>query len=128
VGERADVPGAWQFPQGGVDPGENSDEALSREMFEEVGIQNFEVLSKPDQLVTYRFPEDLAGQMAEVYEGQEQQWYLLRNLGNQELDPKNGDGEFSRFKWISPKASVDGIVDWKRDAYRQGLKLLGLLE
>lgn len=36
--ERSGQKGAWQFPQGGIDPGETALEAVRREIGEEVGF------------------------------------------------------------------------------------------
>ncbi len=126
VGERANDLGAWQFPQGGIDDGEDFDQALRREMFEELGTDAFEILRSNTSLTTYTFPATLQSRIVKEYDGQSHKWYLLRFVADAQPVLAKCDGEFCSFKWVPPKDALQLVVDWKRDAYRQGLLLLNV--
>ena len=126
VGQRSDIAKAWQFPQGGVEPGESQLAALYREMEEEVGNANFEIIKVASRLVKYSYPPDVKEGGAKYYCGQTQQWFLLKF--NKELGPNldKSDSEFVEFAWRTPVEIVKGIVDWKRASYLEGLRMLGV--
>ena len=67
VGERADRPGVWQMPQGGIDKGENSEQALMRELREEIGTNMVTIIRKLDTKISYDFPEELSGDIMKKY-------------------------------------------------------------
>jgi putative (di)nucleoside polyphosphate hydrolase len=127
AGERADAKGAWQLPQGGVDAGESADEALFRELREEIGTDRLQVVRKLPELIRYDFPAELDSGPARNYCGQQQTWYLLELLPDGVPNLAISDGEFQDIQWMQPEALVRGIVPWKQEAYRAGLKALGLL-
>ena len=77
LGMRSDI-GCWQFPQGGVDPGENAEQALYREMQEELGCSDFSILKRSSDEIRYDFPETIKAKIAKKYKGQQQQWFLCR--------------------------------------------------
>ena len=130
VGERSDVPGAWQLPQGGIEPGESSVTAIYREMSEEVGCKLFKIKNIATRLVTYRFPEKnhtkIEAVASKKYAGQTQQWYLLEFNSGQGPNIKNSDHEFRGFDWWDSHRVVENVIDFKRDAYKDGLRQLGL--
>src|SRR5437763_7881154 len=77
--EHVDMTHAWQMPQGGVDPGEDSWLAALRELHEETNIRSVEKLGEIAQWLTYDIPRDLVGQAWKgKYRGQTQKWYALR--------------------------------------------------
>ena len=130
VGERSDVQGAWQLPQGGIEPGESSVSAIYREMAEEVGCKLFKIKNIASRLVTYRYPANIQTKIESVaarnYAGQSQQWYLLEFDAGQGPDIQKADGEFSGFDWRNVHRVIDNVIDFKRDAYKEGLRQLGL--
>ena len=79
VGKRIDNPGKfWQMPQGGVDDGEKYLEAMKRELFEETGIKNFEIIKEIEGMTEYELPNNLLGKIWKgKYRGQKQKWLLL---------------------------------------------------
>src|SRR3984957_3644835 len=82
--ERRDRPGAWQMPQGGVQKGEAAHVAALRELKEEIGTDNAEILAMMPEKVSYEFPDWLQhkeGVYRGKYRGQEQRWFALRYLG-----------------------------------------------
>ncbi len=63
IASRTDVENAWQFPQGGIDEGETSKEALFRELEEEIGTKDVEIIAEYPQWVSYEFPPAIAKKM-----------------------------------------------------------------
>ncbi len=117
----------WQFPQGGVEENEEEERALFREMKEEIGCDQFDIIKKTKSKIRYDFPKNFTADIAKEFKGQEQTWFLCKFLSGFGPNIKESSSdEFLDIKWISSKEMVDTIVDWKRPSYIQGLKLLGL--
>ena len=74
IASRTDIPNAWQFPQGGIDEGENTKEALLRELEEEIGTKDIEIIAEYPTWVSYLFPPVIAQKMY-PYDGQKQKYY-----------------------------------------------------
>ncbi|MCX6119892.1 MAG: RNA pyrophosphohydrolase [Proteobacteria bacterium] len=127
VCERSDVAGAWQFPQGGIEPGEMALNALYREMKEELGCDDFKVICQSPLDVRYKFPENLESKIKKKWIGQSQIWFKLVFLPNCAPDMSQADGEFQDYKWVTVEESLEHIVSWKKNAYMEGLKEIGLL-
>ena len=130
VGERSDVPGAWQFPQGGGNEGEDCRKALARELEEEIGLRpdRYEILASRTGY-RYLFPEGVRKKGG--WEGQEQTYFLCRYRGEGRLEEFRLDGEdqeFSRVKWIQPESfQLCWVPEFKRQVYDQVfLDLLGV--
>ena len=126
VCERSDVAGAWQLPQGGIEPGESALNALYREMREEIGCDRFRVVKEASGIVKYRFPEGLGKPISTKWIGQSQQWFLAKFDANAEPDLTQGYGEFCAWKWEKSSVVVANIVDFKRTAYEEGFMKLGI--
>ncbi len=129
VAERIDTPGAWQMPQGGIDPGETIDQAASRELQEETGITEATILEMLDRTLTYDLPDHLLGKLwGGQFRGQEQYWVAMRYLGNDEdIDIDNGleIPEFSQWKWVELETVFELIVPFKQDVYREIAQAFG---
>ena len=69
IASRTDVDNAWQFPQGGIDEGESAEDALYRELEEEIGTREIEIIAEYPQWVSYDFPPAIAKKMY-PYDGQ----------------------------------------------------------
>jgi putative (di)nucleoside polyphosphate hydrolase len=120
VAERLNVKGAWQFPQGGVDTGEELEAALYRELEEEIGVkpEHIEIIETRSG---YRYAFSKGRLKYGVYGGQEQTYYRCRFLGKDldiRLDAHHQ--EFSRWRWIPPALfQLAWVPKFKREVYRQ---------
>src|SRR5690606_14979109 len=83
VGRRIDTRSeAWQMPQGGIDENETPSEAVMREMFEELGCNNAEIVAESKHWFFYDLPEHLVPKLWDgKYRGQKQKWFFMRFLG-----------------------------------------------
>lgn len=130
VGQRIDNPGpAWQMPQGGIDAGEEPDQAAIRELWEETGVSadDVEVVAQTDIWLPYDLPYDLVPKLWKgQYRGQEQLWFLMRlKASDDAINIATEHPEFSRWKWMEPSELIDNIVPFKRALYTRVLELLG---
>ncbi len=126
--ERLLNPGAWQFPQGGVDEGEAPDDAVLREVEEEIGLQSGDY--KIEKILGgYRYdfpPEAQLGMSSRKarFVGQEQTYYLCRVKEDApEVNLMQEPREFSRAKWIFPEEfRLDWLPAFKKETYRAVLR------
>ena len=113
----------WQMPQGGVDEGEDLQEAALRELAEETGVraEHITLLDCTKEPIRYDLPEELMGKLwGGRYRGQEQIWYLARFSGTDaDVDLEAHDPpEFCDWKWADPEDLPDLIVPFKKRVYR----------
>ncbi len=128
LGERIDNPGAWQLPQGGINPGENIEQAVLRELQEEIGTTNVEILKIHDQVLRYDLPDYLIGKIWDgQYRGQEQTWVALRFLGSdQEINIfAHSSFEFKAWRWVDLTDILTKAVPFKRDTYMEVIRAFG---
>lgn len=120
VGERLKVANAWQFPQGGVDEGEDLIAALRREVGEELGLasKHFEI-AECRTGYRYKFPK--GHRKFGNWRGQEQTYFLCKFKGMDScIDLDAHEREFSRFQWILPEEyELSWLPDFKKKVYRQ---------
>ena len=127
VGQRLDNhQDAWQMPQGGIDPGENAEDAAFRELKEETGVikdfAQIEAVSK--DWITYDLPVELIPSLWQGrYRGQKQKWFLMRFCGSDEqVNIATSNPEFTTWKWLAISELEKNIVDFKKAVYRKVIK------
>ncbi len=121
IASRTDVENAWQFPQGGIDEGESSKEALYRELEEEIGTKEIEIIAEYPQWVSYEFPPANCKKM-QPYDGQIQRYYLVKLKKGAKININTQIPEFSEYKFVETKNIYDYITFFKRTVYKQVLK------
>ncbi len=120
---------AWQFPQGGINENETIEEALFRELHEEVGLDaaSVQILAQTRNWLHYRLPKRLRRYNSTPgFKGQKQKWFLLRLLADetQVSFDCSRKPEFDHWRWVSYWYPVCQVVDFKREVYRRALKEL----
>jgi putative (di)nucleoside polyphosphate hydrolase len=122
IGERCDLPGAWQFPQGGLAKGESHAEALVRELREELSLEPeaYRVITSKGPY-RYLFKK---GRVKRGYHGQEQHYFLASFHGSDlQIDVETENPEFQAARWIFPhEFRLCWLPDFKREVYRAVLK------
>lgn len=117
---------SWQFPQGGIDRDETPEDAMYRELHEEIGLQPglVEIVASTQGWLHYRLPPHLVRKNSEpVCIGQKQKWYLLQMQG------KDGDvcfdcgdkAEFDHWEWVSYWYPLTQVIDFKKEVYRKAM-------
>ena len=123
AGERTDIPGAWQVPQGGIEPNESEEEALLRELREELGLSALRILARSSSRYCYDFPPELVSQrdITRRYRGQCQRFFLVVLPTPVLPDPADGDGEFRAFAWRTSEQLLNAAAPFKRQALKAAL-------
>ena len=112
---------AWQMPQGGVEDGETPTVAAFRELKEEIGTNNAEIIDEIDAWLTYDFPVELIPKLWQGrYQGQKQKWFAMRFLGtDSEINLETEKPEFRAWKWVPRDRVADLIVPFKKQLYQR---------
>ena len=124
IGRRADMPAGlaqvWQMPQGGIDAGEDPRAAVLRELEEETGTANAEILAEHGEWLNYDLPAELVGTLfGGRFRGQSQRWFALRFLGTDadiRLDGHHAP-EFVEWRWSALADIPTLCVPFKRATY-----------
>lgn len=132
--ERADMPGAVQTVQGGIDEGETPLEAARRELEEEIGLKpsQFEIIGSVPETFKYVWPPEVLARVRDErpdapHIGQEQTIFLARVAPDAAFDLDAHVREFSRVWWGTPQEMVDGAWEYKKPVLRAAFERLGLL-
>jgi putative (di)nucleoside polyphosphate hydrolase len=123
VGQRLDNSvEAWQMPQGGIDEGEEPEQAAFRELEEETGIPQklASIIARSKREHLYDLPPELMGKVwGGKYRGQAQHWFLMRFSGeDSDVNIATAHQEFRAWRWAVPADLERLIVPFKRKLYR----------
>jgi putative (di)nucleoside polyphosphate hydrolase len=129
LGGRSDGRG-WQFPQGGVQRAESPEQALYRELREEVGLEpdDVEMLATTRSWLRYRLPRRYVRRRSSpLCIGQKQRWFLLRMLGGEDRlrFDLTAQPEFDSWRWVDYWSPVREVIYFKRNVYARALEELG---
>ncbi len=123
---------AWQFPQGGIQEGESPEEAMFRELEEEVGLKphQVKVLGCTKRWLRYRLPKKFIRRNAQpLCIGQKQRWFLLQVVCDESgfcLDSSEKP-EFDDWRWVKYWQPVKDVIYFKRRVYQRALEELAPL-
>ena len=117
---------SWQFPQGGIKHGESPEEAMYRELHEEVGLrrQHVQIVGRTRDWLRYEVPEHFIRKDARGhYKGQKQIWFLLRLVGrDSDMNLRATDHpEFDAWRWNDYWVPLDVVIEFKRGVYEMAL-------
>ncbi|MDA8384085.1 MAG: RNA pyrophosphohydrolase [Betaproteobacteria bacterium] len=120
---------SWQFPQGGIKLGETPEQAMYRELQEEVGLApaHVRILGRTHGWLHYDVPTHwIKREWRGSYKGQKQIWFLLRLVGRDcDVCLRATDHpEFDAWRWNDYWVSLDSVIEFKRDVYRRALNEL----
>ncbi|MDR2638918.1 MAG: RNA pyrophosphohydrolase [Helicobacteraceae bacterium] len=121
IAERSDIKGAWQFPQGGIDGGEDTKTALFRELSEEIGTNEVEIIAEHPDWISYDFPGAVAERMY-PYDGQRQKYFLVRLKNSAAINLETKSPEFTRFKFVPVGEALKKVSYFKRPIYKKVLE------
>jgi len=122
IARRTGMRRGWQFPQGGIDTGETPQEALLRELLEEIGTNDVEILSEYPEWIQYDFPET---KNVKVYpfKGQRQRYFLVRLRPEAVVDLFAYETpEFEEYKLVTSDELFRRVTFFKRPSYRRVIK------
>ncbi len=120
IARREDIKDVWQFPQGGIDPGESAKEALFRELKEEIGTNEIEIIAKYPEELKYDFPKTIAKKMY-PFDGQIQKYFLVRLKSNAKIKLDTKHPEFDAYKFVKRKEIFNMVTYFKRPVYQKVL-------
>lgn len=120
---------SWQFPQGGIKPGETPVQAMYRELREEVGLlsSHVRILGRTREWLRYEVPQQwLRRDWRGHYRGQKQIWFLLRLVGRDcDVSLRTSDKpEFDAWRWNEYWVPLESVIEFKRAVYQLALSEL----
>ncbi|GJH41953.1 RNA pyrophosphohydrolase [Pasteurella canis] len=118
---------SWQFPQGGINDNESAEQAMYRELFEEVGLspKDVKILYVSKHWLRYKLPKRLLRHDSiPMCIGQKQRWFLLQLVSDEKnIDMQSSKSpEFDGWRWVSFWYPVRQVVSFKKDVYRKAMK------
>lgn len=122
----------WQFPQGGIQPGESPEEALYRELREETGLEraHVQIIGRTRRWLKYRLPPRYRrSDVLPLCIGQKQMWFMLRLTGREtalRLDASDAP-EFDHWRWVDYWHPLQEVIYFKRQVYQRALAELAPL-
>lgn len=113
---------SWQMPQGGINLGETPSSAALREMEEEIGCRNGDIIAESESWYRYDIPKHLIKKLwSGMYKGQQQKWFLIKFRGTDENInlKKTKHPEFYRWRWVEKYKLSDIVVPFKKNLYKK---------
>ncbi len=120
IASRNDLKDVWQFPQGGIDDGETPKEALLRELKEEIGTDEVEILYEYPHWLKYDFPGKIAKKMY-PFDGQSQKYFLVKLKNNAKIDLNTKHPEFDSYRFVGFDKIFEMVTYFKRPVYQKVL-------
>jgi putative (di)nucleoside polyphosphate hydrolase len=120
---------SWQFPQGGIKFGETPEQAMYRELEEEIGLkpEHVKIIGRTRDWLRYEVPDRfIKREVRGHYRGQKQIWFLLRMTGRDcDINLRLTDHpEFDAWRWHDYWVPLDVVIEFKRDVYQKALQEL----
>ena len=125
---------SWQFPQGGIQHGESPEQAMYRELQEEVGLlpEHVQIIGRTRDWLRYDVPEEYLRRQNSArvhraaYRGQKQIWFLLRLVGlDSDIQLRASEHpEFDAWRWVPFWIQLDAVIGFKREVYQLALSEL----
>ncbi|TQR60596.1 RNA pyrophosphohydrolase [Campylobacter troglodytis] len=122
LAKRNDMDNIWQFPQGGIDEGEDAKKALFRELKEEIGTNKVEIIATHPEWINYDFPQTTALKKRYNFDGQSQKYFLVRLKSGAKINIDTKHPEFSSYQFVSMKKLFDLITHFKRPIYVRAIQ------
>ena len=120
IARRRGMRRGWQFPQGGIDGGETAEEALMRELKEEIGTDEVEIIAEYPEWISYDFPKHTRNRRRYPFKGQRQKYFLVRLKESARIDLDAFETpEFEEYKFVDMEELFRRITFFKRRVYRQ---------
>ena len=116
LAQRNDLMDVWQFPQGGIDEGEEVLEALFRELEEEIGTDKVEIIAEFPEWISYDFPPKIAKNM-KPFVGQRQKYFLVKLHESATINIQTQKPEFSDYKFVTIEEVLALSASFKKDVY-----------
>lgn len=111
---------AWQMPQGGIIRGESPRDAMLRELSEEIGTNQIEILAESESWHSYDTPGEFARAETPTqrWRGQRQKWFLCLFTGSDaEIKLGARAPEFDAWQWVRPEDLPARVAPFKRQLY-----------
>lgn len=123
---------SWQFPQGGIKKGETPEQAMFRELHEEVGLrpEHVHIIGRTRDWLRYEVPKQwVRREWRGTYKGQKQIWFLLRLVGRDtDISLRASEHpEFDAWRWSSYWVPLESVIEFKRSVYERALNELSRL-
>lgn len=126
-GRRVGKKDMWQFPQGGIHEDETPEDAMYRELYEEIGLlsEHVKVLGQTQDWLCYHLPQHLQRvNQQPLCIGQKQKWFLLQLIADEKTICFNrtGSPEFSAWRWVKYWHPLKHVIAFKKEVYKNALK------
>ncbi|SCB06967.1 RNA pyrophosphohydrolase [Cupriavidus alkaliphilus] len=117
---------SWQFPQGGIKYGETPEQAMYRELHEEIGLlpEHVRIVGRTRDWLRYEVPDKfIRREIRGHYKGQKQIWFLLRMAGRDcDIHLRATEHpEFDAWRWSHYWVPLEAVIEFKRDVYQMAL-------